>query len=74
MALVELRGRSQGPGCMRIRRTTISPITQEVKQSYGHAFFDWMVDKVRDLLVLDGEIRDDREPLRMGVAWSFPIE
>ena len=74
MALVELRGRSQGQECLQIRRTMTSCITQKVKQSQGHAFFDWMVEKIQELLVLERETRENTEPLRMGVAWSFPIE
>ena len=74
VALVELRGRSQGPGCLQIRRAITSPITSEVKQARGHVFFDWMVDKIHDVLVLDEGLRDNIEPIRMGVAWSFPIE
>ena len=73
IALVELHGRSHGQGCLQIRRTSTSPITQEVKQSYGHTFFDWMAEQIRKVLVL-GNIREDEEPLPMGVAWSFPIE
>ena len=74
IALVELHGRSQGKECLQIRRTSTSAITQEIKQSHGHTFFDWMAEQIRDVLVSEGDIREGEEPLPMGVAWSFPIE
>ncbi|KAL9095991.1 MAG: hypothetical protein Q9163_006477 [Psora crenata] len=74
MALVALHGRSRGKDCLQIRRTIISPISRDVRELREHAFFDWMAEKIREMLVLEGETREDDEPLRMGVAWSFPIE
>lgn len=74
MALVELQGRSRGQEYLQVRRTMTSCITQEVKQSQGHGFFDWMVERIQELLVLEGGICENTGPLRMGVAWSFPIE
>ena len=74
MALVWLRGRSRGNDAMQIRRASISPISKGVRELEEYAFFDWMAMKIREMLVLEGETREDGEPLRMGVAWSFPIE
>ena len=74
MALVELLGRAYSQRPLQIRRTVTSPITTEVKLLPGHAFFDWMAREIRNMMILEGETRDDDEPLRMGVAWSFPIE
>ena len=77
MALVELRGRSQEQESMHIQHTLSFCIDNAVRQLQDHAFFDWMAEKIGKMLVLqDGEPHrnDESEPLRMGVAWSFPIE
>ena len=74
VALVDLRGRTMGHKSLEIRRTTISPITSEVKALPGFAFFDWMAREIRKMLAQEGETREGSVPLRMGLAWSFPIE
>ena len=77
MAMVELRGRRQGTQAIRLRRTMSSPIDTTVRQLQNYAFFDWMATNIRQLLLMEGENADvdaKSPPLRMGVAWSFPIE
>ena len=75
MALVELHGRGYSPDSMRIRRPLSWPIDNSVKQLQGHAFFDWLAKRVEEMLTLEVEnLKGEKEPLRMGVAWSFPIE
>ena len=75
MALVELRGRSQGTDCTRLRRSLSWPINDFVKQFQGHAFFDWLAERIEEMLMLEERnLIGNAEPLRMGVAWSFPIE
>ena len=77
IAMVELVGRYQGLSSMRIIRIDTCPISLEVKQLTGHGFFDWMAERVGDMLDQEGrnpEREDGIVPLRMGVAWSFPIE
>ena len=74
MALVDLYGRHRRPDCLQLRRLTASPITREVRYLKEYAFFDWMDVQIREMLVLEGETRTNEEALRMGVAWSFPIE
>ena len=75
MALVELHGRGHYPNSMRIRRSLSWPIDNTVKQLEGHAFFDWLVERIEEMLELElGNLKGMPEPLRMGVAWSFPIE
>ena len=75
MALVELRGRGHCTDSMRIRHPLSWPIDNSVKQLEGHAFFDWLADRIDEMLTLEAEnMVGDTEPLRMGVAWSFPIE
>ena len=75
MALVELRGRGRGTDGMRIRHPLSWPIDNSVKQLQGHAFFDWLAERIEEMLMLEAEnMNGNMEPLRMGVAWSFPIE
>ncbi len=77
MALVELGGRSLGPKSLQIRRTMSFPIDNAVRQSPQYTFFDWMAERIGDMLRLENgrhRLMEDAKPLRMGIAWSFPIE
>lgn len=74
MALVELNGRDLG---MWIQRTMCFPIDTAIRQLKEYDFFDWMAERVKELLGVEAESSDHTEgigPLPMGVAWSFPIE
>ena len=74
IALVELNGRNLG---MRIQRTMCFPIDMTIRQLKECDFFDWMAERIGDLLGTDSEFLGyikGNEPLPMGVAWSFPIE
>jgi len=77
MALVELGGRSLGAESLHIRRTMSFPIDNTVRQLTNYAFFDWMAERIGDMLRLESGrqyLMEESEPLRMGVAWSFPVE
>ena len=74
VALVDLRGRDAGNRACEIRRNAITPIPADVKAAEGYTFFDWMAQQIRKMLEEEGETRENAEPMRMGVAWSFPIE
>ena len=77
IAMVELVGREHGLSSMRIIRIDTCPISWDVKQLASHGFFDWMADRVKEMLHKENKNTNgglDTEPLRMGVAWSFPIE
>lgn len=74
MALVELNGRNLG---MRIQRMMYFSIDTAIRQLKEYDFFDWMAERIRELLRVEAESSGHREgsgPLPMGVAWSFPIE
>ncbi|KAG8529943.1 uncharacterized protein KY384_005424 [Bacidia gigantensis] len=73
MALVDLHGRDHGQAALQIRRTACSPITGEVKLLPGHSFFDWMAREIQNMMVLEGETRENADPLRMGVACQTSI-
>lgn len=77
MAFVELRGRRQNSESLRVKHTLSFPIDNSVRQLQDYAFFDWMAERIRETLASQNGVSyqtDDSEPLRMGVAWSFPIE
>lgn len=77
VALVEFRGQEVTHGRLRVRRIESSPIEASRKESNGVAFFDWMAQKIKDVLGGDQDTHDhiqSMKPLRMGIAWSFPLE
>ena len=79
MALIELNGRNGVKEPTRIRRTMVFAIDESVRLLQGHSFFDWMAEKTEAVLTIDDVDRGQQylknpEPMRMGVAWSFPIE
>ena len=75
MALAHLQGRSRGVEPLRIGKPMVFPIDNEVKRLKEYAFFDWMVGNIKEMLTEAGmDPERINGPLRMGVAWSFPIE
>lgn len=77
VALVDLHGRDKPRQCLRIRRIVTSTIDNCVRDLRGLAFFDWIAEKVGEMLLADKAASDHmewKEPLPMGIAWSFPIE
>ena len=77
VATVELTGRSTGPECLRVRRMECSPIDSAVRKLEGLSFFDWIAERIADMLVMDKEAYEHMlkvDPLHMGIAWAFPIE
>lgn len=76
VALVDLDGRNHGTGSLRVRRSQVSPVIPEVRGLEGLAFFDWIAEKVREMVHMDTVTCEQMrsQPLRMGIAWAFPIE
>ncbi|KAI4096677.1 MAG: hypothetical protein LQ344_000817 [Seirophora lacunosa] len=77
VALVDLSGRNKPRRPLRIRRLVSSTIDHDVRDLRGVLFFDWIARKIGEMLVTDGEAGDRmqfKEPLPMGIAWSFPID
>ncbi len=75
VALVKLSGR---PTCaqrssMKIEKMKSYVIDEDVRRLSGRTFFEWMALKIEELL---SEQNDSVgcPPLKMGLAWSFPIE
>lgn len=77
VALVELGSGAVNQERLRVRRMECSPISESVRQMENLTFFDWMAERIRDMLAVNEQSRDHMqldEPLRMGIAWSFPLE
>lgn len=77
VALVDLDGRASSSQSLRIRRIVTSTIDNRVREFRGLAFFDWIAEKIEEMLLADRGAHDHmqlKEPLPMGIAWSFPIE
>lgn len=75
VAFVELGGTHIGTQPIRITKLRTHKIDTSIKELCGQAFFDWMAEKIEELL---------REPnvenicgsstLSIGMSWSFPIQ
>ena len=84
IAVVELYGREPPTGLqpMKIKCIMSFPIDTPIRQLKEYAFFDWIAERVKELLTKDFDdssegssfIQASRPGLRMGLAWSFPIE
>jgi hexokinase len=75
VALVELAGRSQANEGLKIVHMSVEPINDMVRRLPGTQFFDWMAEKIANMLSKcpnnDGH---SAEPLPVGLSWSFPVE
>lgn len=75
IALVELCGKSYKTKGPRIIQMTVSPIDDVVRRLPGASFFDWIAEKIADMLAGRPEHNGhDVEPLPVGLSWSFPVE
>ena len=74
VALVELKGQDVPDRRIQVPWFQSSPIEARMKEANGLAFFDWIALKIKDMF---DSCLDDIElpkPMRMGIAWSFPLE
>ena len=84
IAVVELYGREPPAGLqsMKIKCIMSFPIDTHIRQLKEYTFFDWIAERVKELLTKDFEdssegssfIQASGRAYRMGLAWSFPIE
>lgn len=74
VALVSLTGKNNGSS-MKILKMFNFRIGNKVRALEGHAFFDWMAERIAETLE-DGVVKDAQggTTLPMGLAWSFPVE
>ncbi|KAK3172047.1 hypothetical protein OEA41_004131 [Lepraria neglecta] len=67
MALAHLQGRSRGVEPLRVGKPMVFPIDNEVKKLKEYAFFDWMVENIKEMLTEAGmDPERINGPLRMG--------
>ncbi|OJJ42977.1 hypothetical protein ASPZODRAFT_75354 [Penicilliopsis zonata CBS 506.65] len=72
VALIELQGRDRE---MKILRVSSSVIDNNIKLLEGTLFFDWMAEKIEEMLgKVDATYGRAETPLSMGLSWSFPID
>jgi hypothetical protein len=75
LALVELQGRNSKEGSMKIVKMFSHKIDNAVRGLKGREFFDWMADRIKELVSHPEVQRAHSDDIYdMGVAWSFPIE
>ncbi|EMF11174.1 hexokinase-1 [Sphaerulina musiva SO2202] len=76
IALIRLSGKSKpGADGLQIRRIRSFAITEQIRGLEGQAFFDWMAERIGDMLGEYNHLNGTTNArLAMGLAWSFPIE
>lgn len=76
IALIRLSGKGKpGNDGLQIRRIRSFPINEQIRGLEGQAFFDWMAERIGDMLGEYNHINGTTNAqLPMGLAWSFPIE
>lgn len=72
IAMIELRG--EGEESAAIVRRKAWKIDHVARNLRGMEFFDWMAEKIEEVVLLEEENRDAESILAMGMSWSFPIE
>nr|POF13246.1 hexokinase-1 [Quercus suber] len=75
IALIRLTGKRNGEDSLQVRRIRSFDIDKTVRDLRGQAFFDWMAERIGDMLVQYNHMCGTTNArLQMGLAWSFPIE
>lgn len=77
IALIDLTGSRQGEDDgMEIKQLKSFLIDDSVRSLRGRLFFDWMAERIEEVLDADHHQADSKTdgPLPMALAWSFPIE
>lgn len=75
LALIELKGPSTLVDGFHTKHNRCFPIDTQVRALKGPRFFDWLAQRIEEVLADDHHESDRGEtPLAMGLAWSFPIE
>lgn len=76
IALIRLAGKEKvGNDGLQIQRIRSFAIDESVRGLNGQAFFDWIAERIGDMLGEYNHINGTANArLPMGLAWSFPIE
>lgn len=75
IALIRLSGKTKpGNDGLQIRRIRSFAIDEQIRYLKGQAFFDWMAERIGDMLGEYNHINGTTNAsLPMGLAWSFPV-
>ena len=75
IALIRLGGKRHDGDGLQVRRMRSFIIDKAVRDLRGQAFFDWMAEKIGNMLAEYNAINGTTNArLPMGLSWSFPIE
>ena len=75
LALIRLGVKTNGESEMQVRRIRNFVIDKQIRDLRGQDFFDWMAERIGDMLAEYNHINGTRDArLQMGLAWSFPVE
>jgi len=76
IAVIRLCGKKDnGESDIQVRRIRSFVIDKPIRDLQGQAFFDWMADRIGEMLVEYNHLKGTTNAsLPMGLAWSFPIE
>ncbi|GAM84725.1 hypothetical protein ANO11243_027260 [Dothideomycetidae sp. 11243] len=75
VAVIDLNGRGSAQDDMCIKRICSFRIDAVVRRLRALEFFDWIAERVDEVLgACHVSVVVSPEPIRMGLAWSFPIE
>ena len=74
VALVRLNGRQSLGETVSILKSRHHVIDNDARGLVGQAFFSWMAGRIADTLEGAGSLLNGGEPLKAGLAWSFPVE
>lgn len=75
IALIRLGTKEKGGDGMQVRRIRSFVIDKRIRELKGQAFFNWMAERIGEMLAEYNHINGTTNArLRMGLAWSFPVE
>ncbi|KAK5733694.1 N-acetylglucosamine kinase 1 [Elasticomyces elasticus] len=75
IALIRLGKDESGRDGLQVRRIRSFVINKAIRDLKGRAFFDWMAERIGDMLAEYNHIKGTTDAnLQMGLAWSFPVE
>jgi hexokinase len=69
IALIKLFGRSSGIN-PKVLSSSTHPINRDIKALSGVAFFEWIGNHIKDLLMSQNYLHNH---ISMGLSWSFPF-
>ena len=74
VGLIRLSGRCADGEALTVLTSRHHVIDDAVRSLVGRAFFEWMADRIYETLEGDSRWLQHTKPLRVGLAWSYPVE